>query len=205
MPGMKRYLPEKSPEASRALQYIFCLLQVSRNCWRSMFRKRCFKSYIVVGALLLIGCSSAVGDRGAANIRAVDHTTGAINWMSVNGYRVDGGGGRTCCIGLPLRWRPGVTADIEWEFDPEPFAKIKELTSGYGYDEDAWAAYAAKFQRHRKLVEIPEWPDKQSCQFNIHFLTCGQVKVTTVCLAVHHPDYPIKDGFGLKEPKVCPK
>ncbi|EPN01031.1 hypothetical protein A259_28144, partial [Pseudomonas syringae pv. actinidiae ICMP 19070] len=52
-----------------------------------------------------------------------------INWMSVNGYRADGGGGASCCIIMPTTWRPGLKAQIEWEVDPEPFAKMPSVTS----------------------------------------------------------------------------
>jgi len=162
---------------------------------------------LVLFCAALASCSSATEERGAANIRAVDHTRGAINWMKVNGNRVDGGGGRTCCIGLPLRWRPGLVAEIEWEVDPNRFADIKRVppNKGYGFDKEAWAAHAAKFKRFKRIVPIPEWPDKESCEFNVHFLTCNRVKVMTACLAIHHPDYPIKDGYGLEEPNICPK
>jgi hypothetical protein len=156
---------------------------------------------------VLVGCSSAREERGAANIRAVNHTKGAINWMKVNGYGVDGGGGRTCCIGLPITWRPGLVAEVEWEVDPNRYADIKRVppNKGYGFDKAAFAEHVEKYKRFKRIVSIPEWPGNESCEFNVHFLTCNRVKVMTACLALHHPDYPIKDGDSLEEPKICQK
>ena len=155
---------------------------------------------------VLASCSSAREGRDAANIRAVNHTKGAINWMKVNGYGVDGGGGRTCCIGLPLTWRPGLVAEVEWEVDPDPFVEIKRrpIEEGAGFDKAPFAEHVAKYKRFKKTVPIPEWPDTKSCEFNVHFLTCNRVRVMTACLTIHHPDYPIKDGYSLKEPDICP-
>ncbi|MBD8099463.1 DUF3304 domain-containing protein [Pseudomonas fluorescens] len=155
--------------------------------------------------LTLFGCSSADNEMAAGNIQAINHTLSAINWLSVNGYRADGGGGRSCCIIMPIKWRPGLKANIEWEVDPDPFAKIKRKTTGFGFDEKAWAEHEAKFQRHSAVVDIPEWPGTESCDLKVHFLACNQVRVTTSCWAPSSPNYPIKNSMGMKESSTCPK
>ena len=153
--------------------------------------------------LLMLGCSSDSSEMVAGNIQAINHTTGAINWLSVNGYRADGGGGRSCCIVMPAVWRPGLKAAIEWEVDPEPYAKIKRKKTGYGYDEDAWRQHVEKFRRHSTIVDIPEWPGIERCGLSVHFLVCNKVKVTTSCWAPSSPNYPIKDLDDMQEPTVC--
>jgi len=155
--------------------------------------------------LMLFGCSSANSEMAGGNIQAVNHTLSAINWLSVNGYRTDGGGGRSCCIFMPIKWRPGLKANIEWEVDPEPFAKIKKKATGYGFDEKAWAEHEAKFQRHSATMDIPEWPETKRCGLTVHFLVCNQIKLTSSCWAPSSPNYPIKDSMGMKEPAVCPE
>ena len=72
--------------------------------------------------LMLYGCSSADNEMAGGNLQAVNHTLHAINWMSVNGYRAHAGGGSSCCIIMPIKWRPGMKANVEWEVDPEPYA-----------------------------------------------------------------------------------
>lgn len=154
----------------------------------------------------LVGCSVASNEMAAGNISDINHVEGtAINWFSVNGYRASGGGGFQCCIVLPIRWRPGLIVNVEWEVDPNANAKIKRKTKGYGFDDAAWAEHESKFKVNRTSVEIPEWPGTKSCSLKVHFLPCQQVKVTTSCWAFTSPNYPIKEPDHMKEPAVCPK
>jgi hypothetical protein len=159
--------------------------------------------YALLG-LMLHGCSSAENEMAGGNLAAVNHTLNAINWFSVNGYRAHGGGGSSRCIILPIKWRPGLMAHIEWEVDPNRFAKIKRKTTGFGFDEEAWAAHEANFQRHSTTVEIPEWSGTDSCGLKVHFLVCNQIKVTTSCWGYGSPNNPIKEPKQMKEPAVCP-
>ena len=161
-------------------------------------------SYALLG-VMLYGCSSAENEMVGGNMQAVNHTLNTINWVSVNGYRADGGGGRSCCVIMPAKWRSGLMAHIEWEVDPNRFAKIKRKTTGFGFDEDAWAAHVAKFKRHSIMVEVPEWPGTKRCGLSIHFLVCNQVRVTSSCRAYDSPNYPIKEPLEMKEPVICPK
>ena len=155
--------------------------------------------------LALVGCSTADNEMAGGNLQAVNHTLHAINWFSVNGYRAHGGGGSSCCIVMPIKWRPGLKAHIEWEVDTDPYAKIKRKTTGYGFDEEAWAAHEANFQRYNTVVDIPEWTGTERCGLSVHFLTCNQVKVTSSCWSYYSPNYPIKEPLDMKEPAVCPK
>jgi len=158
-----------------------------------------------VMVLTLFGCTSADNEMAGGNIQAVNHTVHAINWLSVNGYRAHGGGGSSCCVVMPVKWRPGLKAHIEWEVDPDPFAKIKRKATGFGFDDEAWAKHEANFQHHSTTVDIPEWSGTDSCDLKVHFFVCNQVKVTTACALYGQPNYPIKDPMEMKEPAVCPK
>ncbi|WP_082712677.1 DUF3304 domain-containing protein [Pseudomonas agarici] len=168
-------------------------------------RKIIQQGLLTLLGLTLFGCSSADNEMAGGNLQAVNHTVHAINWMSVNGYRAHGGGGSVCCIIMPTKWRPGLKAHIEWEVDPDPFAKIKRKTTSYGFDETAWTEHEAKFQRHSTTVDIPEWPGTESCGLKVHFLVCNQIKVTTSCWGYGSPNNPIKEPLDMKEPTVCPK
>ena len=157
-------------------------------------------------ALTLLGCTFAENKMAAGNIAAINHVEGtAINWFSVNGYRAHGGGGSSCCIIMPVKWRPGLKVDVEWEVDPDRFAKIKRKTIGFGFDEEAWASHKANFRQYRVTVDVPEWPEKKSCDLKVHFLTCNRVAVTTACAIYGRPDYPIREPRRAKEPAVCLK
>ncbi|OKA26007.1 hypothetical protein BOH74_07180 [Pseudomonas versuta] len=170
-----------------------------------MMNKLLARGLLCLLGLMLYGCSSADNEMAGGNLQAVNHTLHAINWMSVNGYRAHAGGGSSCCIIMPIKWRPGLKANVEWEVDPEPFAKIKKKTKGYGFDDEAWTEHEAKFQRYSATVDIPEWPDSKRCGLTVHFLVCNQIKLTSSCWASSSPNYPIKEPRQMKEPAVCPK
>ncbi|NWE16793.1 DUF3304 domain-containing protein [Pseudomonas yamanorum] len=153
--------------------------------------------------LTLFGCSSADNEMAGGNLQAVNHTVGAINWFSVNGYRAHGGGGASCCIVMPIKWRPGLKANIEWEVDPDPFAKMPPL--GTKEFKIAMAEAESSFQRHSVIVDIPEWAGTESCGLKVHFLVCNKVKVTTSCWGYSSPKNPIKEPKQMKEPAVCPQ
>jgi hypothetical protein len=157
----------------------------------------------VLPGMLSAGCSTAGNDMAAGNLTSVNHVDGtAINWFSVNGYRASGGGGETCCIVLPVKWRPGLMANIEWEVDPDRWADLPSFSDPNYLS--AYAKHKANYQRYKVTVEIPEYQEKR-CGLTVHFLPCQQVKVTTSCWAVSAPQYPIKDPRHMKEPAVCTK
>jgi hypothetical protein len=170
--------------------------------------KSCLLCFGFVGcglaALLLLGCAFAENKMVAGNIAAINHVEGtAINWFSVNGYRAHGGGGSSCCVIMPVKWRPGLEVEIEWEVDPNSDAATPPL----GTDE--FKAFMVKhksnYRRYSAVVDVPEWPEKKSCSLNVHFLTCKRVEVTTSCSTYGQPDYPVKEPRHAKEPAVCPK
>ncbi|WP_413704565.1 DUF3304 domain-containing protein [Pseudomonas sp. Pseusp16] len=154
--------------------------------------------------LALVGCSTADNEMAGGNLKAVNHTLHAINWFSVNGYRTHGGGGSTCCIILPTKWRPGLKAHIEWEVDTDQFAYSKWPSDPEGY-RAAQLQHKAKYQHYNTIVDIPEWSGTDLCGLSVHFLTCNKIKVTTSCWGCGSPNNPIKEPQDMKEPAVCPK
>ena len=154
--------------------------------------------------LTLLGCSFAENKMVAGNIAAINHVEGtAINWFSVNGYRAHGGGGSSCCIIMPVNWRPGLEVEVEWEVDPNSSAEMPSVTSNKFHE--VYARHAENYRVYRAVVAIPEWPEKKSCDLKVHFLTCNRVAVTTACAIYGRPDYPIREPRRAKEPAVCPK
>jgi hypothetical protein len=169
---------------------------------RVIWRKAMIRWLLGVMALMLFGCSSADNEMLGGNIKAVNHTTHAINWFSVNGYRAHGGGGSSCCIIMPAKWRPGLKAQIEWEVDPEPFADSPPL--GTTEFRSFMIKHKANYQHYSAIVDVPEWPATERCGLSVHFLTCNQIKVTSSCWGYGSPNNPIKEPKNMKEPAVCP-
>ncbi|WP_044422966.1 DUF3304 domain-containing protein [Pseudomonas syringae group genomosp. 3] len=170
---------------------------------QSIMRKSIQQGLFILLGSALFGCSSADNEMAGGNLQAVNHTVHGINWMSVNGYRADGGGGASCCIIMPTKWRPGLKARIEWEVDPEPNAKMPSVTSKEF--REVYVRHAANYQRHSTTVDIPEWRGTESCGLEVHFLVCNKIKVTTACWGYGSPHNPIKEPLHMKEPAVCPK
>ena len=198
--GQRKYL-------SDGLGFYVCQCGEITRLWRCVVIQNS-KALLARGiygflGLLMLGCSSGSPEMVAGNIQAVNHTAGAINWLSVNGYRADGVGGRSCCVVMPAVWRPGLKADIEWEVDPNPTAKMPSVTSAEFLE--VYARHAKNYVRHSAVVDVPEWPGTESCDLKVHFLTCNQVQVTTSCWAHGSPNYPIQYPDDMQEPTVCPE
>jgi len=162
------------------------------------------------GVLLLsmAGCSLGKSEYLGGNLEAVNHTSAAINRFSVNGYgggnaSPNGYGGGMCCVLLPRVWRPGLVMKVEWETDPNPYAKSPPL----GTDEfrALMVKHKANYQQHTAIVPVPPYKEDELCSPEVHFLPCNQVKVTTSCWGYPSPNNPIKEPLEMTEPAVCPK
>ncbi|WP_152223638.1 DUF3304 domain-containing protein [Pseudomonas sp. SCB32] len=156
--------------------------------------------------ITLTGCSTTASkdEPLAGNIQAVNHTLHGINWLKVNGYQADGGGGTSCCIVMPATWRPGLKAAIEWEVDPDPYGYAKWPKDVEGY-RAAMEKHRSNYRHYTEAVEIPRWEGTKRCGISVHFLVCNKVKVTTSCWGYGSPNNPIKEPLDMKEPATCPK
>ena len=155
-------------------------------------------------SVLLSGCShSQAGESSAGNIRGYNHVVGQnVNWFSVNGYHATLNG-NVCCVMIPDQWRPGMTAHIEWEVDPNADEKIPRLKMGVGFEPKALAQHEAKYQHFSADVPIPQY--KESAGINVHFLPCHQVKIYAGVAGYGAYSYPIKEPMNMQEPATCQK
>ncbi|MDT4860302.1 hypothetical protein FQZ97_948560 [compost metagenome] len=172
-----------------------------------MSRKLDFKSLWGLLFLSLAGCSLGEPEYLGGNLNGVNHTSAAINYFTVNGYggpniSPHGYGGGMCCAMLPREWRPGLLMKVEWETDPDPYAKSPPL----GTDEFRafMVKHKANYGQHTAIVPLPPY-EQGLCALEVHFLPCHQVKVTTSCWRYPSPNSPIKEPLEMQEPAVCPK
>lgn len=127
---------------------------------RALPRCRMAKLVLTGLAFVLAGCSLGESKHLGGNLYAVNHTSAAINHFSVNGYGGSnaspfGYGGGVCCVMLPRKWVPGLKLLVEWETDPNPYARLKRKASGFGFDELELASHEANYGRHRLVVDLP--------------------------------------------------
>ncbi|MCO7518051.1 DUF3304 domain-containing protein [Pseudomonas guariconensis] len=157
--------------------------------------------------LSMAGCSAGESEYLGGDLNGVNHTSSAINHFSVNGYgganiSPYGYGGGVCCVMLPREWKPGLLMKIEWETDPNSYAKSPPL----GTDEFRafMVKHKANYQQHTAIVPLPPY-EEDLCSLEVHFLPCNQVKVTTSCWRYPSPNSPIKEPLEMKEPAICSK
>jgi hypothetical protein len=163
------------------------------------------KGLMLISAFFMLSaCNpSDASESSAGNIRGYNHVAGQnVNWFSVNGY-TSTLTGNTCCVMIPDKWRPGLTAHIEWEVDPNADEDIPRLKKGVGFEPKALAQHEAKYHQYRADVPIPEYD--QSAGISVHFLPCHQVKVYAGLSSYGASNYPIKEPLNMKEPATCPK
>jgi hypothetical protein len=87
--------------------------------------------------------------------------------------------GGSCCLSVPLNWRPGITVQVEWRPDLK--------------------------QWNRQVVTVPEYDGKSSTRISVHFLRDGNIKAFVNRYALGHPDYPLKgEEAGFWEPGKSP-
>ncbi len=128
-------------------------------------------------ALLLTGCSreATLG----ADITGYNHTTDqSLYYFTVNGNMgpnldpLGGGGAFTCCVEIPLRWKPGIKVKVWWMYQggtsvlpPEP-------------------------PPHTAEIELPPYQPGDIGSVQVHFYPDQKIRVLVAKIGIRHPDYP---------------
>ncbi|MDN0085597.1 DUF3304 domain-containing protein [Crenobacter sp. SG2305] len=122
---------------------------------------------------------------GARVVNTVPNTT--IVSVRYNGQGVSSGGGEGCCVSLPAKWKPGMTATVEWVKDPSPG------TNPGGIKAPRWNAdgttppewnrwmkiHEANYTRHSVTIPVPSYGE--TCGLALVFLPCGEVHPVIDC------------------------
>ena len=102
----------------------------------------------------------------------------AILGFSVNGASgpnlglASGGGKYSCCIGLPKKWKPGMTATVHWQYG---------TLEGRPPPPPPQSA----------TVEIPEYTPKNMGPLQVHFYPDHRIKVVSSRYLLGHPYHPL--------------
>ena len=159
---------------------------------------------------ILAGCGRGEPDFVAADLRGFNHTASDINYFSVNGWggspmSAHGQSGATCCVALPTRWAPGIKLKVEWEKNTRP--DMAGEFPGY-VDETRYLAWEKKarsfYEQKEAIVEYPYF-EGFVCSFEIHFMPCDEVKISTSCARYPSPESPIKEPLKMEGPFSCSK
>lgn len=147
----------------------------------------------VLTVAIVAGCSDAEAPpaRMSLNLVPYNHMTdGIANFdVQVKGgsksgggflHAGSGGGSMICCVSVPQKWQPDLTAKVSAEVYRQ---------SGEKYDI-------------AQEVFIPPYTPEQAGHVSVHFLRDGEVKIFVTRYALWHPDYPLKGREAELKPVI---
>ena len=145
---------------------------------------------VLLAALALmatVGCSAGAPEEEelGLTVRPLNYTDVNLDEIFVDGIWVGGearhGGGYSVAgsIGVPAKWRPGITVKVEWSDDPL-------------YMKDPKASYSAS-------VVIPPYQEKLPSSLWLQFYPGGRLAAVASSYVPGHPLFP----GGLKSPVVA--
>lgn len=124
--------------------------------------------------VMLSACSDATipaGVRGYNHMKDLSIHIFTVNGISGPNVRPESGGGETCCVSLPKRWRPGLKAKVAWEYDQR---------------EDSSKPLPGNQMAE---VDIPQYPYGGS--LHVHFYAKHKVRIVVSPCSPEHPFYPM--------------
>lgn len=98
-----------------------------------------------------------------------------------------GGGGFTCCVSVPVVWRPGIKVTVK-----KIVTRVKKTTAGEKYYDI----------ETKHVTTLPKYEKKDMGHFDVHFLYNGDVKVFVTMLTLGHRKYPLAGKEAEMKPGV---
>lgn len=102
-----------------------------------------------------------------------------------NVAREGGGGKSTCCVMIPVQWRPGLTVDVRWEVTDWSNENRKEIEAGNFESVTTKGIYMAK---------VPVEKYERSGDVYVHFFPKGRVRVVSTMYSVLSSSHPVPYG-----------
>jgi len=128
-----------------------------------------------VGTLSLAGCSE---ETSSVNLAVHDHyPERQVLGASVNGEASSAIGGTTCCVTVPKKWKPGLTAKVSWSVylpvDPNDPDSVKELVE------------------KSAVAEIQEYTQNELGSIHVHVYPGEKVRLVVARWDYGSPFYPL--------------
>jgi hypothetical protein len=143
-------------------------------------RLRCTKAMCssILATAILVALSACADKTISASVRGYSHhIENSIYSFTVNGAMgsplgTDGGGSASsCCVVLPARWRPGLTATVEVEYS----------TPQGGPSPPPPRTFE---------VPVEEYTEQNRGALQVHFYPRGKVRIVVSRYSPGHPKYP---------------
>lgn len=151
----------------------------------------------LLGVLLLAGCEESTT---ALSYLAVNHTPQPIDSITINDQggilnvpAMGGGGKEVCCVVVPKKWHPGLTAKISWlqggHFQRDTSGNFVVRNGDKVFIEGIWKT---------RTVPIAEYDSDNLGRVHIHFLPNDEVLVKIGNFRYrapgYYPPYPDQPG-----------
>ncbi|WP_159877051.1 DUF3304 domain-containing protein [Aquitalea denitrificans] len=143
---------------------------------------------IISTLALLSGCQSMADEATigiAGRVVSADSSVQILN-ASLNGSGVSGSGGDECCMSIPAKWKPGMTATLSWTKDPSPGVnpdgkRRPALPNGITTPEwKRWMnSHEANYKKMEKIIPLPKYGE--TCGVTFVFLPCDDARVILDC------------------------
>ena len=161
------------------------------------------QSLCLCGLLLLGACEAKPPKEETypASMAGANYTREGIQefyvdgaWGGVIGSYSGGGVGGVCCVTLPMKWRPGLDAEVEWRighFQKDGRFMTAEEKAAMPIDELIEKYWTVRHLKRRVPIE-PYKPEGGSMQ--VIFLPNDEVKIYVSNWAPYSPNHP---GYHL--------
>jgi len=153
------------------------------------------KRLILISMLAFIyGCGKTEPGKSegtASSISGYNYTAEGIQEFFVNGawggnLGIGSGYGRVCCVMLPDKWTPGLSATVEW-VRTDCGDLYGSVHSRCGYETKDWPYKTLK-------KEIPIEPYERPNSVQVMFLPDDEIKIYVSPFDPQHPEHPGKLG-----------
>lgn len=173
-------------------------LILNRETMMSRTRLTVFRTIsLILLACFLQACkpadeASSKPEGSPASISGYNYTIEGIQEFSVNGQWGgnlgigDGGGSNVCCVMLPKKWQPGLTAEVEW----------RRSDCGFRDPENERCPSDINKEWHFKTLKKTVPIDFYDRPYGIYvaFLPNDEVKIYVTLAGLDNPEHPAKLG-----------
>jgi len=140
-------------------------------------KKRTINTYLILAAASLLMTTGCTDSTTSVSVRGYNH----MNRLSIHIFDINGtagpnvspesGGGETCCVSIPARWRPGIKMRVAWKYDQD-----EDLKRPLPRDQIV-------------EVDVPEYRRVGAVQ--VHFYDDHRIKLVVSPCSPRHPFYPL--------------
>ena len=146
--------------------------------------------WMPVGVMLLTLCpllaacqeTPTTDEMTSVTVYGYNHRDAELAFTVVGGgsgvISANGQSGGSCCLAVPLQWRPGIEIEVRWSPD------LKQWDS--------------------QAVTVPHYDPINATSLTVHFLRDGSLKAFVTKYSLGHPEHPLQGTEAELTPGKAP-